>query len=69
MELNFDHIFLNVIDVVKKTSMIVAPEFETQKILKQAIKADFKNNYAHFHQILLRKTDLLPQLQALFTKI
>lgn len=67
-EKNADHIFLNGIDLIRKMSVIVSPESTTQEILRQAIGAVFKNNFAPFDRILLRKTELVPKLQALLSR-
>lgn len=67
-ERNIDHVFLNGIDLIRKASVIVSPESKTQEILSHAIKANFRDGFAQFDRILLRKTDLIPQLQALLSK-
>jgi len=65
IEKNLDHIVLNGIDLVRKISVLVCPHSTTQKILHVAIGANFRNGFAEFERILLRKTDLIPKLQTL----
>ncbi|MBN2108537.1 MAG: DHH family phosphoesterase [Deltaproteobacteria bacterium] len=58
-----DHVFLNCIDILKKKALLVCCDPVTQEKLTRALGADFKNNRAYFDHIVLRKTDLLPQLK------
>lgn len=66
-EKNLDHILLNGIDLIQKVSVIVSPQPATQEMLRQALGANFRNGIAEFERILLRKTDLIPTLQILFS--
>jgi len=58
-----DHFFFNGVDIFQKKSTLIAVGTETQRILSDAIGANFNGITAVFSRILLRKTDLIPQLK------
>lgn len=63
LSLELAHIILNGIDILRNTSTVVAIDSETRLLLQSAIGAPFDGMIATFPRILLRKTDLVPQLK------
>lgn len=64
---HMDHVFLNCVDMVRRCSVIVCCAAATGELLTKALGADFKSGRARFDRMLLRKTDLVPRLQALLS--
>jgi len=52
---HFDHTFLTCIDVEEGENTFIAPTAETQKMISEILKIDFKNNIAKYNKIIMRK--------------
>jgi manganese-dependent inorganic pyrophosphatase len=62
-EKNLSHVLLNIVDLARQRSTIVAVEEHTRNLLQCALEAQFAGITAEFPRILLRKTDLIPALK------
>jgi len=63
-----DHFIFNGVDIENHTSMIVVVEAKTQRVLEVALGAKFDDKCTSFERILLRKTDIVPQLRVFFER-
>ena len=59
-----NHCFLSLVDISEKKTYLVSDQQETRQILSEAIGATFSNQFAEIGRILLRKSDLIPLLEA-----
>jgi manganese-dependent inorganic pyrophosphatase len=57
-------IFLNIVDISKCQSVLVAGEKEMQQALREVFHLDFDESVSSHNRILLRKTDLVPRLRS-----
>jgi manganese-dependent inorganic pyrophosphatase len=61
-----DYFFVNVVSVLENSSILIAFDTDTKKILEKAVGAKFDKSESRFPKILLRKTDLVPGIEKLF---
>lgn len=62
-----DHILLNGADIRTQTGALISPSQNTRSILEHIVPgAKFINDVAYMDRILLRKSDLIPQLKEYF---
>jgi len=64
-----DHILINAVDIVRQRSIVVAVESKTRDLLGESIGATFRDNFAQFNRILLRKTDFVPLLKSYLERL
>lgn len=60
------HILFNGVDIRRQVCVLVTPEARTCRVLEAAVGASFSGYIAHFNRILLRKSDITPQLTEYF---
>lgn len=61
--LNIDYFFVNVVDMLKQRSTLMAADAESKELLRHAIGARFNEYRSEFPRVLLRKTNLVPRLE------
>lgn len=66
--LSLDYILFTGVDILKRTSTIFCPDYETLKVINEGM--NFNSNQTTFEvdRILLRKTDFIPSLKEYFEK-
>lgn len=60
--------FLNMIDTNTRASVLVVPAAEIQCALEATLQVSFNGGIARVPRVLLRKTDLIPALEAWFSR-
>lgn len=70
VEKNLNYVFFNGADIINQSGVLVSTNTKMQKILELVVPgAQFKGELAHINRILLRKSDLIPQLTEYFKNL